>query len=141
MIKLFLVFALLSSAWAETLILEKHAYSGYVMPEHRFQKNCTIFKEGRMESMITTGDQVGVRHLKEISKEKVIFIQQLLKIARKGKVEEQAYPCDVGTTIYRGWTNGQMVELDIAKDCQYRHINSSAASKTLKKLATNLCGF
>ena len=131
----------ISSAFAGTVILEKLAVSGFTVPEHSFVKKCSFLNTGYMESTIVNGDGTAIGMAKQIPKRKLEWIKVLLAKAKSGIVEVRPYPCDVGSTILKGWVDGTEVELDIAQDCGDRRVNNSPTVEFLQNISESICGF
>lgn len=131
----------MANAFAGTVILEKNAVSGYVQPEHSYVKNCQILSNGYMESTIVSGDGAVEGQAKQISKRKLHWIKMLLSKSQAGIVEVLPYPCDGGSSTLQGWVSGDLVELDIARDCSDRRINTSKTVEFLRKITESICGF
>lgn len=142
MLKYAVLFCLLvSHAFGATVILEKKATSGYVMPEHSFVKECKVYREGYMESITKKGDGTISGFSKLVPQYEIRAIQGLLKVARFGKIKETPMPCDIGSKILKGYRLGKTVELDVAQDCGTRRLNTSYATPYLKSIANDLCAF
>jgi hypothetical protein len=141
MLKFILLFLLSTSAFASTLILEKHASSGYTLPEYSFVKDCKIYREGRMESTTLGGDGTTTSFSRKVSAMHINTIRALNLLALAGEIVETPMPCDIGTTLIKGYTDTQVVELELAMDCGQKRTNESAAAYLLRSMAREICGF
>lgn len=142
MLKILPVILLLStSAFANTLLLEKHAASGYVMPEHSFVKDCKIYKEGFMESTTIHGNGTATGFSAKIPAMRIQAMRLLLKVAQSGTVEESVMPCDIGTVIVKGHYGEKEVELESSIDCGAKRVNKSPAASVLTSMAGEICAF
>lgn len=142
MLRFAVLFCLLvSNAFGATVILEKRATSGYVMPEYSFTKECKVYREGYMESITKKGDGTITGFSKPVSHYQINKIRGLLLIARYGKIKETPMPCDIGSTILKGYVYGTTVELDVALDCGTHRRNTSSVTPILKDIAKDLCAF
>lgn len=142
MTKLFLFLSLISvNAFAGTLILEKHATSGYVAPEHSFQKDCSIYREGYVESYTKKGDGtiIGFTHM--VSKARIFEIRQLLNAARHFAIVNGPVTCDAGSISIYGHRASGPVLLKDQKDCNSYKFRKGWAAQRLRNIAGNLCAF
>ena len=144
MMKLFLVLSILSvNAFASEereLILEKHLKSGYVSPEHAFQKDCTIYRNGDVEVVLMTGGTASGFTAK-ISSRKVFEIRQLIQVARHFKIVNGPVACDIGDHIVTGHRHGQSVLIKDQRDCTTYKWRKGWAATRLKAIARNICQF
>ena len=141
MLKILALFLFTTTSFAGTLILEKHAVSGYVMPEHSFVKNCKIFKEGTLEITIKNGDGTATGSSAILHPLRVRAIRALNRLALRGSIEESISPCDIGTVIVKGHHGGKEVEIESSLDCGSKRINKSYAARALRNMAEDICGF
>ncbi len=143
MIKLILVLSFLSvAAFADDreLILEKHAISGYVPPEHRFVKDCTIYRNGNVEVVIKQ-ESTGSGYTAQISSSKVWEIRQLLLVAKRFGIAQGAVICDAGTVTVTGHRNHKAIMIKSQKDCHSNRWRKGWAATRLRNIASNICGF
>lgn len=142
MSKFFILFFLFSSTtFAGTVILQKHAVSGYVMPEHSFVKDCKVYREGYMETETINGDGTAIGTSRLLAGTQINIIRILNRLARRGSISETVNPCDIGTTIVKGFHGPQEVELESSLDCGSKRLNGSAAANVLRSMAQEFCGF
>ncbi len=142
MSKFFILFFLFSSTtFAGTVILQKHAVSGYVMPEHSFVKDCKVYREGYMETETVNGDGTAIGTSRLLAGTQINIIRILNRLARRGSISETVNPCDIGTTIVKGFHGSQEVELESSLDCGSKRLNGSAAANVLRSMAQEICGF
>lgn len=126
---------------APHVILEKHAVSGYVMPEHSFVKDCKIYREGYLETYIKKGDGTAVGATMQVNKVQVASIRTLLQVAKRGTIKISPMPCDIGTVIVKGHIGARLVEIESSMDCGEKRMNKSYAANALRSMAESLCGF
>lgn len=142
MSKIFILFLLFSTtAFAKTVILQKHAVSGFVMPEDSFVKDCKIYREGFMEAETINGDGTAIGTSRTLADTQVHIIRLLNRLARRGSISESVNPCDIGTIIVKGYHGKQEVELESSLDCGSKRLNGSAAANVLRSMASEICGF
>ena len=142
MSKILILFFLFSSTtFAGTIILQKHAVSGYVMPEDSFVKDCRIYREGHIETETVNGDGTAIGSSRMLAATQVHIIRILNRLARRGSISDSINPCDIGTTIVKGFHGKQEVELESSLDCGSKRLNESAAANVLRSMATEICGF
>lgn len=139
------VFTALSAFAAPSILLEKIQSSGYVMPQYRFARNCTILSNGKMRIEIKKPSESGEWQTKvtniQLSQKLTQTIKSQLMGAAMGEIIELPMPCDVGTRILRGHYNQRLVEIDSALDCNSHKFNKSESAKRLKDLSLRLCQF
>lgn len=144
MFKLFLVLTFLSlPAFAEDsreLILERHTRSGYVMPEHYFKKDCTIYRNGDVEVTIQTADS-GSGFTAKIHRRTVWEINQLLRVAKRRAIIVGPVMCDGGDDIVTGHRAGRSILVKQQKDCASNKWRKGWAAERLRKHAERICGF
>src|SRR6478752_2844597 len=97
---------------APHMILEKHAVSGYVMPEDSFVKDCKVFREGYLETYIKKGDGTAVGATMKVNAVQIASIRTLLQVAKRGKIKISPMPCDIGTIIVKGHIGSRLVLLE-----------------------------
>lgn len=136
-----LFFISFSTFAASHLILEKHAVSGYVMPEHSFVKDCKIYREGYLETYIKKGDGTAVGGTMMVNKVQIASIRTLLQVAKRGTIHEGAVLCDAGTVVVTGHIGTKNVLLERSLDCSEKKMNKSYAARALRSMAESLCGF
>lgn len=142
MFKIFVLFFLFSStSFGRTTILQKHAVSGYVMPEDSFVKDCKVYREGHMETETINGDGTAIGTSRKLATTQIHIIRILNRLARQGNFSESVNPCEIGTSIVKGFHGKQEVELESSLDCGSNKLNSSAAANVLRSIATEICGF
>lgn len=141
MIKLFLAFSILSSSAFAGVILEKHKTSGFVLPEHRFVKDCYVKSEGFVESYTKQADGTIMGFTHQVSQRKIWEIKQLLKVARKASIVSGAIRCDGGSESVTGHRNNKPVMLKDLKDCASNTYRTGWAANRLRNIASNLCAF
>lgn len=142
MLKFFALLFLSTTAFAAPhVILEKHAVSGYVMPEHSFVKDCKIYREGYLETYIKKGDGTAVGATMQVNKVQIASIRTLLQVAKRGTISEGPVICDAGTVIVTGHIGSRDVLIENSLDCAEKKINKSYAAKALRSMAESLCGF
>lgn len=142
MTKLFLLLILFSAnAFSATVILEKHATSGLVIPENSFQKDCSIYREGYVESYTKKGDGtiIGFTHL--VSKRRIFEIRQLMNVARHAAIVNGPVLCDGGSIIITGHRMSGPVLLKEQKDCNSYKFRKGWAAQRLRNIAGKLCAF
>lgn len=142
MTKLFLFLSLFAvNAFAGTVILEKHATSGLMIPENSFKKDCSIFREGYVESYTQRGDGtiIGFTHM--VSKRKIFEIRQLLSAARHFAIVNGPILCDAGSISVYGHRGSGPVLLKDQKDCNSYKFRKGWAAQRLRNIAGNLCAF
>lgn len=144
MIKLFLFLSLFSvTAFADDsreLILERHTRSGFVMPEHYFKKDCTIYRNGDVEVVIQTADS-GSGYTARISARSVFEIRQLLLAAKQRAIIVGAVMCDGGDDIVTGHRSGRAILIKEQKDCSSNKWRKGWAAGRVRALASKICGF
>lgn len=130
-----------ANAFAGTVILEKHATSGLVIPENSFQKDCSIYREGYVESYTKKGDGTitGFTHM--VSKRRIFEIRQLMKAARRAEIANGPVLCDGGSIIITGHRPGGPVLLKEQKDCNSYKFRKGWAAQRLRNIAGKLCAF
>ena len=142
---MFKFFALLlisfSSFAAPHIILEKHAVSGYVMPEDSFVKDCKIYREGYLETYIKKGDGTSTGATMQVNAVQIASIRTLNQVAKRGTIRISPMPCDIGTVIVKGRIGSRVVELESSMDCGEKRLNKSYAASALRSMAESLCGF
>lgn len=126
---------------APHVILEKHAVSGYVMPEHSFVKDCKIYREGYLETYIKKGDGTAVGASMMVNRVQIASIRTLLQVAKRGTIKEGPVLCDAGTVIVTGHIGPKEVLIESSLDCSEQKINKSYAASALRSMAESLCGF
>lgn len=142
MLKFFALLFLSSTAFAAPhVILEKHAVSGYVMPEHSFVKDCKIYREGYLETYIKKGDGTAIGASMHVNAVQIASIRTLLQVAKRGHIEDQGVVCDAGTIIVTGHIGARAVLIENRLDCAEQKMNKSYAAKALRSMAESLCGF
>jgi hypothetical protein len=141
MLKLITLLLISTSTFASTLILEKHASSGFTIPEHSFVKDCKIYREGRMESTTLGGDGTTTSFSRKVSVMHINTIRALNRLALTGEMVETSMPCDIGTTLIKGYTDSHVVEIESAMDCGLKRTNDSSAANILGSMAREICGF
>ena len=129
------------NASAGTVILEKHAVSGLMIPENSFKKDCSIFREGYVESYTKKGDGtiIGFTHM--VRSSRIFEIRQLLNVARHSGIAEGAILCDAGTKIVTGHYGGKAIMLKAQYDCDSNKFRKGWAAQRLRNIAANLCAF
>ncbi len=129
------------NASAGTVILEKHAVSGLIIPEMSFKKDCSIFREGYVESYTKKGDGtiIGFTHMVRASR--IFEIKQLLKVARYAGIADGGVLCDAGTILVTGHYAGKAIMLKAQKDCDSYKFRKGWAAQRLRNIASNLCAF
>jgi len=142
MLKFIALFLISFSTFAAPhLLIEKHAVSGYVMPEDSFVKDCKIYREGYLETYIKKGDGTAVGATMQVNKVQITSIRTLLQVAKRGKIEEGGVLCDAGTVIVTGHIGARSVLLESSLDCAEQKLNKSYAAKALRSMTESLCGF
>ncbi len=126
---------------APHVILEKHAVSGYVMPEHSFVKDCKIYREGYLETYIKKGDGTAVGATMQVNRVQIASIRTLLQVAKRGTIHEGPVLCDAGTVIVTGHIGARDILLESSLDCSEKKVNKSYAARALRSMAESLCGF
>lgn len=142
MTKLFLFLCLVSmNAFAGTLILEKHATSGLGIPENSFQKDCSIYREGYVESYTKKGDGtiIGFTHM--VSKARIFEIRQLLGLAHSSVIANGPVLCDAGSISITGHRLSGPVLLKAQADCNSYKFRKGWAAQRLRNITGNLCAF
>lgn len=138
----FFVFLIISSASiASTLILEKNAASGYVLPERSFVKDCKVYSDGQLESTTVNGDGTGIGFARIVPSINIQAIKVLNNLARKGPVTITPIPCDIGTTTLKGYLENEEIVIDSAVYCREKRFNNSSAASVLRSIAREMCGF
>lgn len=142
MLKFFVLLFISSTVFAAPhLILEKHAISGYVMPEYSFVKDCKIYREGYLETYIKKGDGTAIGATMQVNAVQIASIRALLRVANRGKIQTGPILCDAGTVILTGHIGAHEVLIDHRLDCAEQKVNKSYAAKALRSMAESLCGF
>ena len=143
MIKLFLVLSIISfNTFAAPLtLLEKHATSGYVLPEHSFKKDCKIFKEGYVESYTKSGDGTIMGFTHGVSSARIFEIRQMIRLARKAGIVDKGVRCDGGSETVTGSFAGKPVMIKALLDCHSWKERTGWAAKRLRNIAKDLCAF
>ena len=142
MSKFALILALFAfNASAAHVLLEKHAVSGLMIPENSFKKDCSIFREGYVESYTKKGDGtiIGFTHM--VTARRIFEIKQLLRVARRAGIAEGAILCDAGSISVTGHYAGKAVMLKAQKDCDSNRFRKGWAAQRLRNIASNLCAF
>ncbi len=142
MIKFFALLLISFSTFAAPhLMVEKHAVSGYVMPEDSFVKDCKIYREGYLETYIKKGDGTAVGSTMHLNRVQVASIRTLLRVAEHGSLSITPMPCDIGTVIVKGHRAQHVVEIESSIDCGEKRLNKSYAASALRSMTESLCGF
>jgi hypothetical protein len=142
MIKFLTLFFISTAAFAAPhLILEKHAVSGYVMPEDSFVKECRIYREGYLETYTKKGDGTSVGASMQVNAVQIAGIRTLVRLSSNGSIKISPMPCDIGTVIVKGHRLNQVIELESSIDCGEKRLNNSYAASVLRSMAESLCGF
>lgn len=143
MSKLFLILCFISfNAFAAPLaLLEKHAVSGFVLPEHSFKKDCKIFREGYVESYTKNGDGTIMGFTHGVSSARIFEIRQLLRVARKAGIVDKGVRCDGGSETVTGLYANKPVMIKALLDCHSWKERTGWAARRLRNIAANLCAF
>lgn len=111
------------------------------MPEHSFVKDCKVYRQGYMETETINGDGTAIGTSRLVAGTQINIIRVLNRLARRGSISETVNPCDIGTTIVKGFHGSQEVELESSLDCGSKRLNGSAAANVLRSMAKEICGF
>ncbi len=135
----FLLLISTSSVFAATPMLEKYKSSGYMSPVRLIQ-DCDILSNGDASIAVNrNGETSG--YTKRVNRSTMLYIEALLEVAARGKIEEEAVGCDTGNIIVRGSLRGKKIVIDEATDCLSHWVNKSRGTGELKRLAKRICGF
>lgn len=126
---------------AATVLLEKHATSGYVLPEDSFVKDCQIFREGSVESYTKKGDGTIIGFSKMVPRYEIWEIRQLLRLARRAPIADGGVICDAGNLAVTGHFARKPVLIVERKDCMSYKFRQGWASRRLQRIASQLCAF
>ncbi len=129
------------NAGAATVLLEKHAVSGLTIPENSFKKDCSIYREGYVESYTKRGDGtiIGFTHM--IRSRRIFEMKQLLRVARTAGIADGGILCDAGTTLVTGHYAGKAVMLKAQIDCDSYKFRKGWAAQRLRNLVADICAF
>ena len=142
MLKFLCLFLISFSTFAAPhALIEKHAVSGYVMPEYSFVKDCKIYREGYLETYIKKGDGTAVGSTMQVNAVQVASIRTLLQVAKRGAIKISPMPCDIGSVIVTGHIGSHLVMLESSIDCGEKKLNKSYAASALLSMTESLCGF
>lgn len=130
-----------TSAFAHTLMLHKHVTSGNVLPQDSFVKDCKVYREGFAVIRTKSGTHRSHTHTHSISRQRVLTIRALLRVARNGTIETVGATCDGGDQILHGYYKGSEFILDVNEDCGEHKVNQSPATPVLAAQAEHICGF
>lgn len=139
------LFSLTAVSAAPTILLEKTTATGFVQPQYRMARNCTVMSNGALSIEIKKPNESGDWDSHEtniqLPSRLISRIKNLLKLAASGEIVEVPMPCDVGTRTLRGRLNKLVIEIDSAIDCNNHRINKSVAAMNLIDLSKELCQF
>lgn len=94
-----------------------------------------------METETVNGDGTAIGTSRLLAGTQINIIRILNRLARQGGISDTVNPCDIGTTIVKGFHGIQEVELESSLDCGSKRLNGSAAANVLRSMAKEICGF
>jgi hypothetical protein len=140
--KLFLILSFLSfSAFASHPLITKHVTSGYVLPEDRFVKDCSIQYDGVLQATVKMGDGSQHTNTRKLFVGQVLELKFLIRLASHKKITEGAVRCDGGDRIVTGFRNSQPVLIQEIKDCYSSRTRSGWAASRLRTRMSQYCNF
>lgn len=135
-----------SNSIASPLLMKGHAASGHVMPEHVFNKSCTLTAKGQVETKHLkgidrqTGNWLHESHKTYRASSKAVkLIKVYLNEASKHKLSETQNPCDIGSVQIVGQLAQKEVPLLDSVDCGMARRNPSPSAKKALQLFQKHC--